>query len=158
MSQAEQKDQATTDQKVTKSPGRPKKAASQTSSEKLLETVQTMTRIIAEKKVRINHETQAASVDLGARSRPSGVQFRQLQIKADAGFIAVRLIEGFKPTHGGSEQRKPLFSLVVPVSEMEAYSLLQKRFFAYNLDTVVADADNFINILKETIRDANSFS
>jgi hypothetical protein len=124
---------------------------------KLLDTVETMLRVITEKKVRINHETGEAGVDLGSRGRPNGTQFRQLQVKADGGFIAVRLIEGFKPAHGGSEQRKTIYSLVVSVNDMKAYSLLQRRFFAYDLDRVVADADNFLNILKETIRDSNSF-
>jgi len=139
---------------VKKSPGRPKKAAP-TNSEKLLEMVQELLRVTSHKKVRINHEEQTAGVDLGARGMPNGLQFRQLFIKADAGFLAIRLIEGFKPAHGGSEQRKTLHSLIVPVGEMEAYSALQRRFFGYDLQSNVDNGEVFMDTVVETIAKSN---
>jgi hypothetical protein len=108
-------------------------------------------KVTSHKKVRINHEEQTAGVDLGARGMPNGLQFRQLFVKADAGFIAVRLIEGFKPTHGGSEQRKTLHSIIVPVGETEAYRMLQHKFFGYDLKANVEAGVVFMDTVLETI-------
>ncbi len=148
------KDTNDADVSTKKSPGRPKKTEP-TLSEKLLEQVTELLRITSHKKVRINHEDQTAGVDLGARGTSNGLQFRQLFVKANAGFIAVRLIEGFKPAHGGSEQRKTLHSIVIPVSEIDAYSALQRRFFGYDLKSNVDNGVVFLDTVLETIAKNN---
>lgn len=136
--------------KSKKGPGRPSKSAP-TKTETLTETVTEILNLVSDKKVRINFEEQTAGVDLGSRGNANGTEFRQLFVKADAGFIALRLIEGFKPAHGGTEQRKTLYSVVVPVGQSEAYNALQRRFFAYDLSHNVEQSTVFLKTLRETI-------
>jgi hypothetical protein len=140
---------------IKNGPGRPPKPAVNAeqppNSDKLKDIVDELLRLVSHKKVRINHEDQSAGVDLGSRGMPSGLQYRQLVVKADAGFIAVRLIEGFKPMHGGSEQRKTLYSIVVPVGEAKAYGALQRRFFGYDLAVNVDNGKVFLDMVVETI-------
>ena len=88
---------------------------------------------------------------MGNRNTGQGMQFRQLFVKADAGFIAVRLIEGFKPAHGGSEQRKTLNGFVVPVGETEAYNALQRRFFAWTIGPNLEQGQVMLDTVQETI-------
>ena len=149
MAETEEKTE-TTEEKPKRGPGRPKKKEP-TNSEKLLGLVQELLHAVTAKVVKINHEEQAAGVDLGAVGGPTGTRFRQLFVKADAGFIAVRLIEGFKPAHGGAEQRKTLYAMSVPVHEKEAYDLLQRRFFGYSLQTNVEQGVVLLDMVKETL-------
>ena len=148
---AEKETETKTEEPKKRGPGRPKKQAP-TASDELNTIVQGLLQAVVDKKVKVNHDEQAAAVDLGNRVRAGqGMEFRQLFVKADAGFIAVRLIEGFKPAHGGSEQRKTLYAISVPVGETEAYNALQRRFFGYSLQTNVEQGKVLLDTVLETV-------
>ena len=153
MAENETEETTTEEEKPKRGPGRPRKEEKKepTASDQLNEIVQGLLKAVADKKVKINHEEQAAAVDLGNRNTGQGMQFRQLFVKADAGFIAVRLIEGFKPAHGGSEQRKTLNGFVVPVGETEAYNALQRRFFAWTIGPNLEQGQVMLDTVQETI-------
>ena len=132
--------------------GRPRKNRPH---EQILNIVNEVLKVTSHKKIRINHDEQTAGVDLGARGTNNGLQFRQLHVKGNAGFITVRLIEGFKPSHGGSEQRKTLNSVIVSSNETEAYGALQNRFFGYSLANNIQSGEALLDNVLETISKTN---
>lgn len=106
-----------------------------TDTEEVIPTVESVVKDIIKAvtghAAKFNNQRTMAVVDLGQKGAHQGTSFRQLFVEANQGFMKITIQEGFKSAHGGSEQRKPLMTFMVPTSEIVAYELLQARFFNY---------------------------
>jgi hypothetical protein len=90
-------------------------------------------------------------VDLGTQAAPQGIKFRQLHVKLDAGFITISIQEGFKSSHGGSEQRKTINAFRVSMSDSDSISKLQRRFFNYAPTSDYDEATRLLDTLTMTV-------
>lgn len=100
---------------------------------------------------KFNNERTMSVIDLGTKGAHQGTNFRQLFVEANQGFMRITIQEGFKSAHGGNEQRKALMSFMVPTSEIEAYELLQIRFFNYKKQHNLEQGAFLVETLGKTV-------
>jgi hypothetical protein len=89
---------------------------------------------------KFNRDSGLSVIDLVHRQESQGVRFRQVFVSRNNGAINVSLVETFKSTFGGTETKKTLGVFTVSVSDISAYSKLERRFFNYSGDKNVSDA------------------
>ncbi len=102
--------------------------------------------------VKINKEQGLSVVDLKHRQEAQGVKFRQIFVTRTGGSLTVALVETFKSTFGGTEAKRTLNTFTVSVSNIEAFTKLENRFFNYNNERNLEEAKFFLTELETTLR------
>ena len=102
--------------------------------------------------VKINKEQGLSVVDLKHRQEAQGVKFRQIFVTRTGGSLTVALVETFKSTFGGTEAKRTLNTFTVSVSNLEAFTKLENRFFNYNNERNLEEAKFFLTELETTLR------
>lgn len=100
---------------------------------------------------KVDRQRLLSVCDLADRGVHHGREYRQLFVQADPMAMTVRLVQTVKSAHGGSTKSETVAGFVVPVTEVNAYHRLHRRFFGYNEETNSLNGERLVDSLRQTV-------